>query len=305
MNNFDACDKAFLFPGQSAQTVEMLDEYKTSKYFNICLELITNLLGENPEKYLNKDGYIHKNEVASLLTVLCSVCALNSLKNDDKPYMTAGYSVGQYTAMHASGMLNLEHLFELVYKRAILMNACAKKLKSVMLAVIGLTNDQVNSVCKSINHSNGEIYISNYNCLGQVTLASSYESSEIALIKFNELSARKVMLLTSEGGWHSPFMKEAEKSFLIELSNKNYFEKTFNNVICNRHGDFLQTSDRNSLNQCLSEHISHPVLWEQGIKTLISKEVSEFVEIGYGNTLTKFGFFIDRKKTHIHYKQLT
>ncbi len=304
MNNFDACNQSYLFPGQSAQSTEMLDEFQSSNTYRSCLDIITNLLGENPEKYLEVEGYIHKNEIASLLTVMSSVCSLNTLDKNNKPYAYAGYSVGQYTAMYAAGLLNLENLFELVFKRANFMNTCAQKTKSLMFAVIGLTDEKINEVCESINSSKVKIYISNFNCLGQVTLAANQLGYEKACAAFKKCSARKVVLLPSEGGWHSPFMEDAEHLFHTEISHRDYFQNTNNRVICNRHGDILPTADKETMQQCLSEHISKPVLWESGIKTLILNGVTEFIEVGYGNTLTKFGFFIDRKLKHLHYKKI-
>jgi [acyl-carrier-protein] S-malonyltransferase len=140
------------------------------------------------------------------------------------------------------------------------------------------------------------VWVSNYNCVGQYTLAGTADAVAAAERALAELKPRKMARVPVSGAWHSPLLAEAHARFHAYLAAVPLAPPAVP-VVDNVTGAWLPT-ERTALDRHLARHLDHPVLWEQGIKTLLAKGARRFVEIGYGNVLTKFGFFIDRSVEH-------
>ena len=269
-----------------------------SYYYEICCSL-----GFDPLIEINAGdiNVINANEVSSLLTVFVSVIAYELWRERNcYPKAFAGYSVGQWTALYAAGVISFQTLVRVVVKRATLMNECFVEKKGAMIAVIGLDSSQLEMLCSKMRDQGLDIFISNYNCSGQHSLAGSLSAINLALKSISELKPKKLVQIPTSGAWHCPLLDSAAAQFrkwLEELS----FHKPLVPIIDNASGTFLPEGG-STLLDCLARQINHPVLWDAGIKKLISYGCERFIEVGYGKILTKFGFFIDRNLVeHLSY----
>lgn len=291
---------ALLFPGQGSQSMAMLDALSSLPGFAEKYDVLCRRLDSDPVEHIrSKDANaINTNLFSSGLTVLASVLALEEYLRTgaSKPEVVSGYSVGQWTALHAAEMLSYENLIEVITRRAALMDKCSAKRPGAMLAVIGIAPEPLESLCAELSGSGKIIAISNYNCYGQYTLSGDLELVESAQAGISEMSPKKLARIPVAGAWHSSILDEAALEFEKYLRTCK-FEKPVAQIIDNVTGDYMQT-DIESMIITLAKHVSHPVQWHKGMLRLVGDSVTEFVEIGYGNTLTKFGMFIDRTVEH-------
>lgn len=268
------------------------------------MECITRLLNEDPRKKAADHEFLKKNEVASLLTVAHSLCLLERLPPSYvTPKYLAGYSIGQYTALYVTGVWELEVLFDIIFHRAMFMNRCIESIKSGMMAVIGLKTDIVEEVCLKLRDRGLSIYISNYNCVGQLTLAGERDALLMAKDELKQYQPRKVQDIPTEGAWHCPLLKEAGHNLKSYLENVKWKDDSLSPVVSNNVGGVLDLQC-DKLILSLVEQVYTPVQWSNNIKELISFGVTKFIEVGYQSTLTKFGFFIDRSVDHLHLSQI-
>jgi [acyl-carrier-protein] S-malonyltransferase len=277
----------------------MLAGVRQAPAFSERYDLVCATLGVDVQQALAEqpDTFLHRNEVSSLLTVLASSLSYDLWREEHgPPQWLAGYSVGQWSALYAAGMLDFAALVATVYHRAQLMNACTARQPGGMIGVIGLGEPAIHNVIQQLQTEGYFVAISNYNCVGQYSLAVAADAQEPALQALQQLQPRKLLALPVAGPWHSQLLAEAEAPFAAWL------EQTVQQlpqipVADNVTGQLLP-ENLPALRRQLARQITAPVRWQQGIETLIRLGCKQFVEIGYGNMLTKFGFFIDRSCRH-------
>jgi [acyl-carrier-protein] S-malonyltransferase len=291
---------ALLFPGQGAQCAAMIDALRSLPGFEEGHEVVCSKLDFDPIEHIQtKDpNAINANVVSSALTVLASVLALEQFR-EANPFHQAvfsGYSVGQWTALYASHVVSFEKLVEIVAHRATLMDKCSAKRPGAMLAVIGVAPEPLIELCEELSSANKVVAISNYNSYGQYTLSGDVALIDIAHDSIIKLSPKKLARVPVAGAWHSSILDEAASEFEEYLRTCSLNPPDYQ-VIDNVTGDYLN-SDPELMIETLAKHISHPVQWHKGMLRLIADGVTECIEIGYGNTLTKFGMFIDRSVDH-------
>jgi [acyl-carrier-protein] S-malonyltransferase len=285
-----------LFPGQGAHDLQMLEGVKHLAQFSQRYEVVCDLLGSNPLQEIEKgnSAYLNQNLVSSTLTLLVSSLLLERYKASGCPTPTflAGYSVGQWLALSAAKVISYEKLMEIMKTRAELMDNCFNDQKGGMLAVIGLSEETLKRLCQALEAEGQTLAISNYNCAGQFSLAGTAEAVAAAQDRIQALKPKKVVRLPVSGGWHCALLAKASSAFRAYLQAIP-FNKPELPIIDNVTGDFLPETEP-ELKEQLALHLSSAVQWDKGIKTLIAHGSHQFIEVGYGNTLTKFGFFIDR-----------
>ncbi len=290
---------ALLFPGQGAHDPKMLDGVRGLPEFAARYALVCEALGESPLESIAADPtYLNQNRVTALLTLLASSLSLDLFheRTGGRADFVAGYSVGQWTALYASGALPFERLVAVVAKRSALMDECFAEIAGAMLAVIGLKADALEDLTARLRADGRQVWVSNYNCVGQYTLAGTADAIAAAEAAVAELKPRKAARVPVSGAWHSPLLAAANAGFHAYLGSVP-LEPARVPVVDNVTGEWLP-DDRAGLDLRLAQHLDHPVLWETGIKTLLARGARRFVEIGYGNVLTKFDFFIDRSVEH-------
>lgn len=292
-----ASKSAFLFPGQGAHCVNMLDGLKDAPAFADRYGQVVTRLGVDPLRSPDDLALINSNKVSSLLTVLASSLSLDVLRAQNiQPAYVAGYSVGQWTAMYAAGCLSFQTLVDVVYARASFMDECFVNRRGGMVAVIGLPLQVVEDICKDVRESGAFLTVSNFNCVGQYSLAGEMEALERAMAKLEGLNAKKVQKLPVSGAWHCDLLSEASERFLQYLQSIDLSPPLV--PVCDNVSGEALPSDPVALKRELARQVSVPVQWEKCIQHLCTSGCTEFIEVGYGNVLTKFGFFINRKVTH-------
>lgn len=292
---------ALLFPGQGAHDAQMITLIRSLPMYNEYYDEIRRALGWDPIRRIveGETSVVNENAVSSLLTVLCSVLLLDQFRKTHPTVNVvgmAGYSVGQWTALYAAGSISYPQLVNVLAKRATLMDFCSASTPGAMMAVIGVSVEVLERFCKDLSSNGYSVSISNYNCFGQYTLSGDVDSIEYALEKVRVLAPKKAVRLPTSGAWHSPLMEAARQSFFGVIQDLDFAPCSVP-VVDNVTGGILPRS-RIELTATLCAQISAPVQWEAGILALLSMGCTEFLEMGYGNVLTKFGFFIDRSVKH-------
>ena len=285
---------AFLFPGQGAHSPNMLDGLRQCPSFARRYALVVEQLGVDPLLQRHDLAVINSNKVSSMLTVLASSLSLDLLREQgaSASYL-AGYSVGQWTALYGAGCFDFAELIEIVYARASFMDECFADKSGAMVAVIGLPLQTVQNVCAKMQQEGLFLEVSNYNCTGQYSLAGDLEAVDKAILLLETMGGKKIQRLPVAGAWHCRILAAAEAKFLAFLQNRVMKSPTV--PVCdNVSGDFLP-QDPVQMKQRLAEQVASPVQWEKCIQTMCAAGCTELVEVGFGNVLTKFGFFINRK----------
>lgn len=293
-------EMAALFPGQGAQAPGMLNGVHNEPAFAERYAVVCDALGVDVADALDRDGlrFLNRNEVSSLLTLLVSSLSYERWQatGNAAPSYLAGYSIGQWTALYAAGVVNFASLVQIVLARAESMNRCAASQPGGMIGVIGLGEGSIRNAIAPLQAAGYQVEISNFNCLGQYSLAAEKRAIEPAIQALQALEPRKVVELPVAGPWHSPLMQPAAAEFAAFLADVPLAPPQLP-VLDNVTGDLLP-SQPEALKAQLVAHLYSPVRWQASVERLIGLGCTHFVEFGYERMLTKFGFFIDRSRRH-------
>lgn len=280
----------------------MLDELSRFDEFRIPSQIVNDTLGYDLLAEVRKGAKsIHTNLTSSLMTVLASVVSLEILRNtdalSDSVVGAAGYSVGQWVALYAAAAVSLDQLIRIVHRRAAIMDDCAAKHPGSMIAVIGIGETTLENCCAELRSRGYFVAIANYNAAGQYTIATEQRAVATVIDAVQALNPIKCIQLQAAGPWHSQLMKPAGDALAAFLERETFRDADIP-TIDNTTGGFFPT-EVESCKQRLAEHVYQPVRWSSGIETLVTEGAERFIEVGYGNMLTKFDFFINRKVLHM------
>ena len=280
---------AFLFPGQGSQKVgmgkDLIENYEDAKkYFkeaNMALKEekvdIGKLCFEGPEEELTNTT----NAQPAILTV--SVILFELLKKYNiKPYLVAGHSLGEYSALVASSSIKFTDAVKLVRKRGEYMQSATPIGTGSMLAIIGLNKDEISNLCVK-NKKFGTIEIANYNSPTQIVVSGENAPLEQLLKLAKEKGARKVIPLKVSAPFHSSLMKLAKENLAQYLERIDIYDPQIP-LICNVSADYVKNKEEVKL--ALIEQMTHPVKWVDIIKKMNSEGVNYFVEVGPGKVLS-------------------
>ncbi|MGN1301329.1 MAG: ACP S-malonyltransferase [Clostridia bacterium] len=269
----------FLFPGQGSQSVGMgkdiYDEYEIARKIYNDVQKITGvdvakLSFEGPEESLNET----KNTQLAILTM--SLAILEILKQENIfPEISAGLSLGEYTALINSNVFSFEEGVKLVQKRGEYMQNLLPEGDWQMAAIIGMSEEQVNEVCKSVK--SGFVVPANYNCIGQIAISGEktavLEAEQIA----NKMGAKKVRVLKTAGPFHTEKLTESSNALRKELE-KVTINKFSTKVIKNIDGEVYK--DTNDIREILAKHIISPVRFSKTLENMMLNGIDTFIEIG-------------------------
>lgn len=274
--------KAFVFPGQGAQFVGMgKDLYESSPVARELFEKANDILGFRITDLMfeGTEEDLRQTKVTQPAIFLHSVILAKTLGEEFKPDMTAGHSLGEFSALVAAGALTFEDGLKLVYKRALAMQKACEAEPSTMAAVLALPDEKVEEICASIN----EVVVpANFNCPGQIVISGSIEGVEKACELLKEAGAKRALLLKVGGAFHSPLMEPArlELSKAIEATEVNEpLCPVYQNVSTNGE------TDPAVIKVNLIAQLTSPVKWTQSVLQMIADGATEFVELGPGNVL--------------------
>ena len=295
---------AFIFPGQGAQYIGMGKELYQN--IGVCKSIfdiadkelnfeLSKLCFEGTESELN----ITENTQPAILTT--SIAALMALREHGiKCDVTAGLSLGEYSALVCSGSMDFRDAVKLVKKRGRFMQEAVPVGIGTMAAILGL---DANSVCEACSEArtSGIVEIANLNCPGQIVIAGEIAAVERALEIAKEKGAKRVMLLSVSAPFHTSMLRPAAEKLEMELRNVNIKAFTIP-LMTNVNGDYVKSKE--DIKDNLKVQVMSSVLWEAIIRNMIKDGVDTFVEIGPSKVLSGFVKKIDRKLTIINVEDM-
>ena len=218
---------------------------------------------------------------AQLTTFVSSLMVLDAVERlGIEPSFCAGHSLGEYTALTATGALSFEDGVRLVVERADAMHEAGLASPGTMAAVLGLDDDQVEVACR---RADSDVWVANFNAPGQVVIAGSPEGVAAAGVIAKELGAKKIMPLQVSGAFHTPFMTAARdrlRTAINDAAPRDTEVPVVSNV------DALLHATGEEWSSLLSAQLSNPVRWKHCLLTLAEQGVTGFLELGPGGVLT-------------------
>ncbi|MBR4311861.1 MAG: ACP S-malonyltransferase [Bacteroidaceae bacterium] len=278
--------KAFVFPGQGAQFPGMgKDLYETSPLAKELFEKANEILGFRITDIMfeGTDEELRQTKVTQPAVFLHSVITALCMGDEFCPDMVAGHSLGELSAMVASGALTFEDGLKLVYARAMAMQKACETRPSTMAAILGLADEAIEKVCKGISKEGDIVVAANYNCPGQVVISGSIEGIKLACEKLIEAGAKRALPLSVGGAFHSPLMNPAKVELAAAIEGTEFHTPqcpVYQNV------DALPHTDPEEIKANLIAQLTAPVRWTQSVRNMIADGAESFTECGPGNVLT-------------------
>jgi len=277
---------AFVFPGQGSQSVGMLTEMAEA-YPDIkdTFALVSEVLGldlwslgaDGPVEELNQTHNTQPAMLAAGVALWKVWCA----QSDVRPAYMAGHSLGEYTALVCSGVLDFADAIALVAARGRFMQEAVPEGVGAMAAVLGLTDEQVIQVCADA--AQGEVCSAvNFNSPGQVVIAGNSAAIDRAMVAAKEAGAKRALKLPVSVPSHCALMQPAADKLYAEMQNIVFAEPDvtlLHNVDVNAH------KDAEEIRQALKQQLFMPVRWVDTVNALSEKGVSTLVEMGPGKVL--------------------
>ncbi|KUP07079.1 malonyl CoA-ACP transacylase [Bacillus coahuilensis p1.1.43] len=272
---------AFIFPGQGSQTVGMGMDYKESYeesmvVFGQCEDVLGHdfirLMQEGPLEQLT----LTENAQPALVTA--SIAMYEVLKKEGiQPDYVSGHSLGEYSALVATGSLSFIDAVKTVRKRGELMEQAVPKGIGAMSAVMGFDARLLEAIIQEAKQQGQSVDIANYNGPGQIVISGSKEGVEFASIKAKDAGAKRVIPLNVSGPFHSELMKPASiqfERFLKEISMTEMTVPLVANVTA------TPIEDSSAIQELLVKQLYSPVRFEESINRMIEDGVTTFVEVG-------------------------
>jgi len=273
----------YLFPGQGAQYPGMGKDFAASfaaaretfeEADDLLGERLSRIVFEGPEDLLTQTRH---SQLGIFVTSIAILRTLETQFPDLRPDVCAGLSLGEYTALFASGRIGFADALRLVRERSRLMNEACERSPGAMAAVLGLEAEQAQQALKGCSG----VWIANYNCPGQIVISGTKEGVEQAAEPLKAMGAKRVLPLAVHGAFHSGLMQSAQDGLAPFIAAASIQESQVGFVM-NVPGDFVVSAD--AVRKNLTEQVTQSVRWEQGIRAM--SRVDRFFEIGCGKTLT-------------------
>jgi [acyl-carrier-protein] S-malonyltransferase len=280
---------AFLFPGQGAQMVGMGADIvqafpRAAQLFGRASEIVgfdlQAIFFNGPEDKLSS------TEISQPAIFTVSAALLEILKESAPaltPQVTAGLSMGEYTALYAAGLMSFEDALRLVLKRGQAMQAAAAASRGSMVSILGLDEPKVKELCAEA--SQGQLLAAvNFNCPGQIVISGAIDACQRAVALAEKYGAMKAIPLSVAGAFHTEMMTPAAKNLEQALAGCPLKDPTAIQVIANVSVEYYTTAAQ--IRAGLVRQLVEPILWQKCIERLMADGVTKFYEIGPNRVLT-------------------
>ena len=282
---------SFLFPGQGAQFPGMgRDLYEASAEAKALFEQANDVLGfEITEIMFGEDAEaLKQTQVTQPAIFLHSVILSKLMGSQFKPDCVAGHSLGEFSALVATGALSFENGLRLVHQRALAMQEACDEIPGTMAAVLGLEDHIIENIC---NETEGIVVAANYNCPSQLVISGEKKAINMACEAMKEAGARRALPLPVGGAFHSPLMEPAKTKLasVIEAT-------AIQNPICPVYQNVVATGihDPATIKENLIAQLTAPVRWTQSVQQMLNDGATSFTEVGPGKVLQGLVKKIDR-----------
>ncbi len=278
---------AFLFPGQGAQYSGMAKDFINNfsaahltfeEADDLLKRPISSIILNGPEEVLKET----KNSQTGIYVASMAILRVVQELYDLYPYVCAGLSLGEYTALTAAEWLPFRQTLLLVQHRAELMNEACEGTLGTMAVVMGLDSAVVEEVVREVNLPN-DLWVANFNCPGQVVLSGTLMGIQAGAEAAKKHGAKRVVPLPVHGAFHSGLMQQAEAKLAPYIQNAPLVQGPAQ-LVTNVLGDFAPSVE--IVRRCLMEQVTHSVRWEQGIRAVEKHDVDLYIEFGPGKTLS-------------------
>jgi [acyl-carrier-protein] S-malonyltransferase len=300
---------AFLFPGQGAQTVGMgADIARASQAAAMVYQKANDILGfelshicfEGPAEKLNTTT-ISQPAIFVTSAALLEVLRTNPETKKIIPNITAGLSLGEYTALYAAGLISFEDALILVQKRGRAMQDAADATEGSMVSIIGLDEEKVQQLCTEA--ARGELLQAvNFNCPGQIVVSGTKTACRRAADLAENFGAIKAVPLEVAGAFHTEMMAPAAEALGQALINTRISKPSKIRTIANIDAEYYRTAEK--IQQALTKQLTCPILWQKCMERLLADDVERFYEIGPGRVLTGLMKRINRKTKVVNVSSL-
>lgn len=273
--------KALVFPGQGAQFVGMgKDLYDANPEIKALMDSANDILGFDILNIMfnGTDEDLKQTSVTQPAIFIHSVAKAKSLDISDAK-MVAGHSLGEFSALVASGVLSFEDGLKLVSARAKAMQEACDVEAGTMAAILGLADEKVEEICAQVS---GVVIPANYNCPGQLVISGEVSAVEEACAKMKEAGAKRALVLPVNGAFHSPLMQSAQEKLAEAIHNTH-----FNDAKIPVYQNVATTAITNAeeIKKNLIEQLTGSVKWTQSVQNMIKDGATHFVEVGPGKAL--------------------
>lgn len=274
--------KAYVFPGQGAQFVGMGKYlYDNNAMAKEMFEKANEILGFRITDlmFAGTDEDLRQTRVTQPAIFLHSVILAKTLGESFQPDMTAGHSLGEFSALVAAGALSFEDGLRLVYARAMAMQKACEAEPSTMAAILGLADEKVEEVLSGIDET---VVPANYNSPGQLVISGSVKGIEVACEQLKAAGAKRALPLKVGGAFHSPLMEPARVELAAAINATN-----FNTPVCPVYQNVSgkPNTDPAQIRENLIAQLTAPVRWTQSVQNMVAGGASHFVEVGPGTVL--------------------
>ena len=279
----------FLFPGQASQYVGMgKDLYDASENVKKLYTLASDEIGEDiaklsfegPQEELKRTRFTQPAILVHALSVLTILKEQNKTPHFD---FACGHSLGEYAALAVSGAMTFEDAIKAVVKRASLMEEACQNNPGTMAAIMGLSAEVLEDICKKATDGGEVVIPANYNSKIQIAISGSVKAVERAVELAKEAKAKRAMLLEVGGAFHSPLMASAKDGMENYLNNVTISDPQIP-VIANVTAQPVFSGEE--IRKLLVKQITSPVLWSQTMSFLVENNASTVYEIGPGKVLS-------------------
>ena len=283
---------AFLFSGQGAQQLGMArDLYDQHESVKTTFDEASKALGydlraliDHDEEKLNETKY---TQPAILTTSVAIMRLLN--ENGIKPDVVAGLSLGEYSALVASEIIDFQEAVKLVAKRGQYMTEAAPTGSGKMVAVMNTEPALIEEICQKASER-GIVSPANYNTPAQIVIGGEVLAVDYAVELLKEAGVRKLIELKVSGPFHTAILKPASEKLALELDKINF--KSFElPLISNTSAKVMQEDEVKAL---LTRQVMEPVRFYESVETMQKLGVTRFIEVGPGKVLSGFIKKIDK-----------